>query len=80
MRCIGELTARTFVRSVRGGPPHVHVAAADQPVHGGPRVHDGKYGHRSHVFLRGGHVQRRLAPVRRAGCHALSAGMCMQVK
>lgn len=80
MLFVGELTARTFVRSVRGGPPHLHVAAPDQPVHGGPRVHDGKYGHRSHVFLRGGHVQRRLAPVRRAGCHALSAGMCMQVK
>lgn len=36
----------------------MHVPAADQPVHGGPRVHDGKYRHRSHVLLRGGHVQQ----------------------
>lgn len=44
------------VSSVRSGPAHVYVAAADQLVHGGPRVHDGKYRDRAHVFLRGGYV------------------------
>lgn len=50
----------------------MHVAAADKPVHGGPCVHDGKFGHGTHVLLRGGHVQRGgCAPAAfavRAGC------------
>lgn len=50
----------------------MYVAVADKPVHGGPRVHDGKFGHGPHVLLRGGHVQRGgrspAALAVRAGC------------
>jgi len=36
----------------------VHVTATNQPVHGGPRVHDGGNGHGTHVLLRGRQLQR----------------------
>lgn len=41
---------------LRGGASDVHLPAANKPVHGGPRVHDGKYWHRPYVFLRRRHV------------------------
>lgn len=44
--------------SIRKHQEDVHVTTANQPVHGGPRVHDGGNGHGAHVFLRGGQLQR----------------------
>lgn len=43
--------------SVREREENLHLAATNKLIHGGPRVHDGKYRHWSHVLLWGGYVQ-----------------------
>lgn len=46
-----------FLHSVWEREADLHVAATNKLIHGGPRVHDGKYRHWSHVLLWGGYVQ-----------------------
>lgn len=40
-----------FVRSLRKREKNLYVTTADKFIYGGPRVHDGKYRHWSHVLL-----------------------------
>lgn len=51
------LTTCSSVCSVREREENLHLAATNKLIHGGPRVHDGKYRHWSHVLLWGGYVQ-----------------------
>lgn len=46
-----------YTCSVRKREENLHLAATNKLIHGGPRVHDGKYRHWSHVLLWGGYVQ-----------------------
>lgn len=43
--------------SIRKREEDLYIAATNKLIHGGPRVHDGKYRHWSHVLLWGGYVQ-----------------------
>lgn len=43
--------------SVREREENLYLATTNKLIHGGPRVHDGKYRHWSHVLLWGGYVQ-----------------------
>lgn len=48
------------VRSIWEREADLHLATTNKFIHGGPRVHDGKYRHWSHVLLWGGYVQSRV--------------------
>lgn len=47
----------SFSCSVWEREENLHLATTNKLIHGGPRVHDGKYRHWSHVLLWGGYVQ-----------------------
>lgn len=49
--CRNLLAASFLDCSVREREEDLYLAATNKLIHGGPRVHDGKYRHWSHVLL-----------------------------